>query len=139
MKRTTAAIFVILLFGACGGDGDDTAGGGGTLVEYERSGGIDGITETLEVSSDGSALLDLNDSPAREIEVSEDDLDDLRSALEGADLADLEDKEFEVDCDDCFVYTVTYEGHTVKAADIPMPEQLLPVLGELNSIMDAYI
>lgn len=115
----------------------------GELV-YTRAGGIDGAVWKLVVQPDGSAEVSgpRPSSDGRTTSLTDDELAALAAAAEAAELGSLRPSPRLPggnQCYDCFVYTVSYDGATVRSdsfVDEPMPPELLALFDELSTILD---
>jgi hypothetical protein len=127
--------------GGCGSDSDDPATADGPLVTYERSGGFAGVSERLEIDSDGSARLSLGqpDPAEQAFAIGDSELSKLRSDLRAADFAAI-DPTSGLGCADCFEYEIAYGGQTAsftEAAEVP--DSVRAVTGELGQIVEAHL
>lgn len=96
----------------------------GTIIRYGKSGGIAGVSETLRVRADGVAFATSRGAPAVRARLTPKRLARLRSALKAAHLETLHRDYPAPGAADTFVYSVTYQGHTVTADQTRMPARL---------------
>lgn len=125
------------------GCGDDSRGGsdpgpiGDPLVVYERSGGIAGIHERLEVELGGAATLTFGSGERqgrRALQLTNDELRELESALGSADLDEIEPAPGA--CADCFEYEITYGGETASFDDVAeVPRSVREAQTQLTDIV----
>ena len=105
------------------------------LIDYHRSGGIRGIDDRLMIRDDGTATLSRNGKPS-EITVTSDVMDRLKRALGQSQFGSLRsDYEAPPGGADMYDYTITHQGHTVRAKDASLPEALHPVISILDRIL----
>ena len=136
MLRHVLLALVLLAVTGCGGGADPSSDSALTgPVTLERSGGIAGIQEQLVVAEDGTATFTSKRLRAREVPVSDPQLDALVTALRGWD-AVPEDQRFDGQIADAIASTVTYAGHTVttetSAEQDPRLAAVLAALGEIQ-------
>lgn len=137
---TLVASIALLAVQACGDDDTSTppADPDGTLVVYERGGGIAGVAERLEVRRDGGATLTVGvvDVRREELRLSADELDDLGRKLKAAEFEEAEPTSPDA-CADCFTEAITYAGRTttlVAEIDEP-PGSVSAVLAQLRELV----
>ena len=99
------------------------------LIEYHRSGGIRGTDDRVVIRDDGTATLNRN-GRASSITVASDVMARLRRAVRRSQFASLR-SEYQAPPGgaDMYEYTITHNGHTVRAKDASLPEALHPVSG----------
>jgi hypothetical protein len=120
------AIAAAITLGGCGGD-DGTAttrtDSNGPLVVYERSGGIAGVAEHLEVGSDGTVEVTAGAVEPQHADflLSDEELGQLSSELEAADFGAVSATGPGA-CADCFIESVATGGRTTTiVAEIDQP------------------
>jgi hypothetical protein len=121
-----------------GGSGAGGSGSGAeALVELATSGGDDGQgIGDLVVSPDGEAQLHDPQGGVTTATLSPDELDALVAALDDADFAgaptapDIDDV-----CPDALAYTVVYQEWQVTADTCTIPDEVAPVVDELQAIL----
>ncbi len=95
-----------------------------TRILFERSGGFMGRKVSLEI--------DMDDLP-------EDEAGTLRELLDEVDFFDLPDDLRRAPAPDEFTYSITVaveeRQHSVRVSDTSMPDDLRPLLKELNKLM----
>jgi hypothetical protein len=104
-------------------------------ISFERSGGLKGTVETLVVRPglrayatapkgprEGSAHFKMNARTAEE----------LRKELAKARFTHLKSTADPGTCPDCYVYSITYHGHTILFFDSKTPNSLLEVIDALE-------
>ena len=105
------------------------------LVDYHRSGGIRGTDDHLVIKSDGTGSLTTNGAVAA-ISIDAGELGRLQERLEAAGFGDLQSKyDSPPGGADMYQYTITYQGHTVRAKDASLPQALYPVIELLDRIL----
>jgi hypothetical protein len=126
LLATVLALAASVIPAACGDDAihdpppwPRVPGPANTIVVYERTGGIAGIRERLAVRPDGAARLETGypSGPGYKVkrfELSPVELDDLRSARDAVEFAELDD-EYAPDqpVADGFATAITAEGREV--------------------------
>ena len=105
------------------------------FVEYERSGGYEGLDERLVIFDNGAAIIS-GGKGSREIALNETELSHISDLLDAAGFLSLERSySARPGAADVFRYTVTYSGHIVSAEDTAVPAVLRPLIEELNRIL----
>jgi len=130
-----------LAVGACGGE-DETAttrtDADGPLVVYERSGGIAGVAERLEIASDGAVAVTAGavDPQRADFQLSDEELQQLNSELDAADLEAVSTTGPGA-CADCFIESVATGGRTttiVAEMEAP-PDSVATLLEHLRELV----
>jgi hypothetical protein len=106
---------------------------------YTRSGGLAGQTTELTIQPDGSAVLSGSESARFDLTAAE--MDTVANALAGVDFSQSaggSGRPPGQPIPDAFHYQVTYDGHTARAQDTQVPSSLRPLLGALQSVIDAH-
>lgn len=145
VKLVTASLAAAALAAslvACGSDSVDAK----TLpraaaIDYDKSGGIAGVHDHLHIAPGGKAILKGGygtEAGTTGFRVGPRRLAALRKALATARFGTIPPESGPTGCADCFVYSVTYRGHTVTRDEIDVPERLAPVLRQLQAIIDAH-
>ncbi len=123
----------IVLVGLLAGCARPTASG--PLVEYRRTGGIAGFDDKLTIMADGSAEVSQRGKTAQ-FTLDAATAERLTSLFEKGGFASLRGEYLpSSNCCDLFDYQVTYRGKQVHTMDTAVPEQLRPILDELNRIV----
>ena len=108
-----------------------------TLLTYQRSGGFAGLTQRLEVLSDGTATIEGTGGKSREFEVSDERVRRLTDTLEDIDWARAADEPENTVCADCFIYDIAYQGRRVSTTAIGNSgrelRELLPLINAIIS------
>jgi hypothetical protein len=142
-RATLGAIAIAgaIAVGGCGGD-DETATSrtdpDGPLVVYERSGGIAGVAEHLEVGRDGTVEVTAGavEPQHADFDLSDEELGQLSSELEAADFGAVSTTGAG-SCADCFIESVATGGRTttiVAEIDQP-PESVSAALSHLRDLV----
>lgn len=115
------------------------------LVEYTRSGGFAPTYQRLTVQADGDVVIETGLSPGdrkrTELTLSEAELDELRTAVEAADLEAVEPGEYV--CADCFGYTIEAGGVTADLTDVDFQDdsgaEIPPEVDDLQGLLAAAL
>ncbi len=115
--------------------------GGGSLITYEKSGGIAGVREVLEIDSDGAARLAQNRNAPITARLSADRLAQLRAQFAATPFFNFAPEYDSHNVADDFYYTLTYtaDGQTksVRVAETGgqglTPQSLLDLIGTLQA------
>lgn len=105
-----------------------------TPVSFVRSGGFAGLTDQIEIAVDGAYTISHDDGSSESGHLAPDRTQELASLLAQSQLFDS-DHSFETPGADQFVYTITYNGHTVTAVDGAIPDELAEVLDFLTALI----
>ena len=103
-------------------------------IAFERSGGLKASVETLVVHPGlrAYATAPKGDRQAsKHFKMDAGTAEELRRELAKAHFARLESTT-SATCNDCYVYSITYHGHTVLFFDSKTPHGLLEVIDELE-------
>ncbi len=146
-RRGRAALLAIALLAGCFGYAwwtgrtPDVPGPNGTvLVTYVHEGGFAGGRRITTVTADGTLSVESDGmvpGAGATRHLTEDRLEDLRTALDAAHFEDLEDSYRPEACMDCFVETVTYRGHTVTVEGHVGPPELADALRLIGDLAGA--
>lgn len=140
LSLSAGLIVAAWLLATCGGPPRGTAAGSQVLVEYRRTGGIAGLDDHLVIASDGQATLARKGGQRETFAVEKDTLANLREILDEVGFFELED-EYRPErlIPDALSYQITYQQggrrHTVETTDGSIPEEVMPILDELNQII----
>ncbi len=135
MRAIKTALLALCVIGCTGTASQVSA----PLIEYHRSGGIRGTDDRLVIKNDGTATLNRN-GRASNTTVASDVMDRLRRALRQSQFGSLR-SEYDAPPGgggsgaDMYNYTITHDGHTVRARDASLPEALHPVISILDRIL----
>ena len=142
-RRPAVLLAVAVLAGCFGyafwtGRAGDVPGSPGTkVVTYVHEGGFAGGRRVMTVTADGTITYESGPAvpgSATTRQLTDDQLQDVRSALDAAGFEGLRDSYRPGTCMDCFVETITYRGHTVVVEGHVGPPELadaLVLLGDL--------
>ena len=127
-----ATLFSLLVVGCA----DDSVSQESTvLIQYQRSGGIRGIDQRLAIDGDGRATLTI-DGDTSTITIDANVMSRLRRSIQDAEFAKLEGEYLpERPGADMYEYTITYQGHTVRAKETALPQSLRPIVGLLDAVL----
>jgi hypothetical protein len=112
---------------------DDPSPRGEILVRYHVSGGLIGINSHLVVYESGRAEVTGPTTEPRTIELNEQQMQQIRSALENGQWDDRIRPSGDPAADG-FSYTVLYDGHRISAADPNVPGWLAEITHVLNTV-----
>jgi hypothetical protein len=105
------------------------------LVELHRTGGIAGVDDRVAVYSDDTARVSRRGMEETRVRVSAEEMSRLRSLLAEVDIR-MFDSEYEPGSGaDYFVYTLTYRGRTLRADDMSLPGELIPIVDLLSGLL----
>lgn len=122
--------------GACGSSERDA-----DLIEFERTGGFAGGTESVRIEEDGTATRTARDGTRTTTTLTTDNVDELHQKLDAADFESLKPSYGDGPIADGYVYTISVrrdgDSHTVQVTEgADYPQQLTPVIIALNKISD---
>jgi hypothetical protein len=136
MKGLVPLVAALLLAGCGGDDESTTTPTSGTLVTYARTGGFASMPEGLVVEADGAATVEAGVDPAREtFELDEDELQQLRTELEVADLGRFDEPDEPSGCADCYVYEIGSGDDTISYDESQeVPDAITALVAHLSRI-----
>jgi hypothetical protein len=135
----TFATFALLALAGCGGDDAASATLAGP-VEYVRSGGLAGETETLTIRPDGAGTFELDrglDQPSKDFEISDEERERLAGLVQEADLASVQVEQSDP-VPDAYVYSLSYDGRKVAWETDHEPEPLDELTDALSDLAEKY-
>ncbi|NTU79816.1 MAG: hypothetical protein HGA45_10505 [Chloroflexales bacterium] len=105
-------------------------------IELQRSGGIMGLHDTLQVDlDDGNATL-TRDKERIDRRLDELTLTRLRETIATADLPSLSPEYMPTSaCCDFIEYRIAYNAYSIRTTDASLPDQLRPVITALEMII----
>lgn len=106
-----------------------------TPVSFTRSGGFAGMTDQVEIGVDGAYTVTHNDGSSESGQLTPDQTKELAALLAQSGLFDA-DHSFTTPGADQFVYTISYNGHTVTTMDGAVPEELEGALDFLTTLIE---
>ena len=126
---TVIAVLVLLVIG-CASTNPQVS----TLIEYRRSGGIQGLDDHLVINTEGEATLTRR-ATRSQFNVDSDTMGQLRTVLEATGFLSLQ-REYlpERPGADLFEYILTYGSHTIRTKDLAVPEVLQSLIQLLNHL-----
>ena len=105
------------------------------LIQYQRSGGISGVEQRLAIDSDGRATLTV-DGDTSTITIDADGMKRLLQSIQDAEFGNLESEYLpQRPGADMYEYTITYDGHTVRAKETALPKALRPIVELLDAVL----
>jgi hypothetical protein len=109
-------------------------------LAYERSGGLAASTQSLRVSHGGFATAESSGTRAGAGEATfrlgGRRIRSLQRGLQRADLGSIPDRQG--GCADCYVYSLAYEGTSLKLEETEVPPRLARVFAQLDAIITAH-
>lgn len=120
MTRATLVAMLALALMGCDPDapGPLSARPPQPLLDFERSGGYTGTTQTLRISTDGSAALESTEVGPTRFEISNRRVAELTETLEEIDWTRAANEPANVSCADCYFYDISYEDHRVTTSGL---------------------
>jgi hypothetical protein len=103
------------------------------LVRYSVEGGIAGLSRSMEIDEDGSAMVDRGGTPTTVI-VDGERLAAIVDSLRASGLFDR-DREIEADGADLQKHAITFEGATVVVYDGAIPASLEEAIAMFTSLV----
>lgn len=141
MTFVALAVTAAIALSGCGSDNTTTTTDpdlAGPLVVYQRSGGIAGVDEKLDVERDGSASVSTGGvEPANSsFRLSDAELKELSAELDAADFGAVRTSG-PTSCADCFVESVATGGRTTTiVAEIESPpDSVTTALAHLRELV----
>jgi hypothetical protein len=110
----------------------------GILLDYHRTGGIAGFDDHLVVFENGDAIISTRKGSGT-FALNPDSLKEIKDLMDKAQFTTL-NASYSTSSSgaDYFRYEVTYQGHTVTTEDTGVPDRLVPVIREMNEIVNAH-
>ena len=105
------------------------------MLEYHRSGGIRGLDDRLVVQKDGTATLTRNGKKTT-FTIDAGVMSRLRGRLDGLEFGQLSGGDAPSRGADMYQYSITYQGHTVRAPETALPRPLHPIVELLDHVLD---
>lgn len=111
-------------------------GSSGVLLTFRRSGGLAGTTETIVVRSDGRGKIEGDTTPPQRLDVPPELLARLEEELRNLDWARAGTEPPNVDCADCFLYSIRSGGQRLTTTGMgPSGEELRDLLALVEEII----
>jgi len=108
----------------------------GVLLDYQRSGGFAGSTDSLTIRAGGRATASGDMIPSGDFTVPDDLLSGLRQELDELDWERAGDEPPNVACADCFVYEIESGSERVTTTGLGASGR---ELGDLLALVDSII
>jgi hypothetical protein len=107
------------------------------LVDYQRAGGIAGVSERLVIFDNGVAVVS-NRTTSREIMLYQTDLEQISRIFNESQFPMFDgDYTSSREGADFMQYSISYNGKTVYTEDTVIPPSLQPVINEMNRLLSA--
>jgi hypothetical protein len=108
-------------------------------ISYERSGGLAGDPRSLQIAPGRHATAEARGETAR-FRVGVKQVRRLRRALESANFTSISSPPPNPgSCADCFYYDIAYRGHEVEFSQVDQPRRLVPVVNQLEALIEAHL
>lgn len=131
-----ASICAAVALSGCGDDDDEQDG---STIAYSRTGGIAGISESLEIDERGAATLSTGpaggDGRVTTFRIGSSALEEITEALEAAEIERLDDG-VSSDCFDCFQHELRVGDETAVADDSTVSEEFLDAVAPLEAVIE---
>jgi hypothetical protein len=128
---------VAVMVAGCGGG--EAATEMSDELHFVRSGGFAGVHDELTIQPNGDTALTVRGGDAAQFRLSDEEMDDLRNALDRVDLAGMDsDLTSEQPAPDAFMYSITYGNKELRTDDPSVPDELKDLLGTLNGIVENH-
>jgi hypothetical protein len=129
--KVCMALALLLLTAGCG---QASAAGLGGTVQYAKSGGIAGISQSMKIASDGRGKIE-----KRTLRLTATEASKLATALRRADLAHTKSPKG-AGCCDVFSYSIRYRDHEVKWDDSArsLPRRVSDLASMLSRLYEKY-
>jgi hypothetical protein len=106
------------------------------LVDYQKTGGLADLNNRLVIFTNGAGLI-YGKNINREISFNQTELNRINGIFSSARFSQLEPSyTSRRGGPDLIKYTISYKNMTVVTEDTAIPQQLQPVIDELNLMMD---
>jgi hypothetical protein len=143
VPRITLVLACLALLGAgCGSDEDPSAATAPAAhltetIKYEVIGGDAFRDDKITVEADGSASVRTR-TGERAAKLTAAELAELASGVDAADLVTAESALTDPPPPDALSYRFTYRGRQVETDSGALPDQLGPLIGTFNDLIDRY-
>lgn len=133
------AAWLLATCGAPSGSSSKAAIGEGVLVDFRRTGGIAGFDDHLIIRAGGDVTLERKGGVRHVFTVDKTVVLRLQQAIEEAGFFELASQAHPAEIiPDALIYRITCQTdgrrHTVETSDGAIPQQLMPLIDELNQI-----
>ena len=106
-------------------------------LEFDRSGGIAGLTENIKIQPSGRARVDTKRTRAHSFTLSARERRRVETAVRQAHLARVKVPKHPV-VPDAFVYRIVYDGHKVAFDQPTMPRRVRDLVGVLERLVTSH-
>lgn len=135
---TILILIILLFFAGCSNEtpqNPEVPQPPGVLVDYQRTGGIAGVSDHTVVFSDGQVVYSTREGSGAFI-LSPGDLDILRGLIRDADIPSLKDSyPAPQQGADYFTYTLVVGNRMITTETTGIPESLSPVITTLDGLI----
>jgi hypothetical protein len=106
-------------------------------LQFDRSGGIAGLTENLKIQPSGHARVDTKRTRAHSFTLSARERRRVEAAVRGAHLARVKVPKHAY-VPDAFVYRIVYRGHKITFDGPSMPRAVEHLVGVLERLVTSH-
>jgi hypothetical protein len=104
------------------------------LVDYQRTGGIAGMNDRVVIFDNGVAMISTRKTMT-EFSLNQTELEQIDSLFKANKFMELEGNYTSArEGADFLQYSISYRGKTVKTEDTAIPDQVEPIIDEMNRI-----
>jgi hypothetical protein len=106
-------------------------------LQFDRSGGIAGVTENLKIQPSGRARVDTRRTRAHSFTLTARERRRVEAAVRGAHLARVKVPKHPY-TPDAFVYRIVYRGHKITFDQPSMPHKVRNLVGVLERLVTSH-
>jgi hypothetical protein len=134
----TATMWIVVAGGpADAGTAVAHAAAAAPLVSYERTGGLAGVDDVVDVSGSGAVIVRHRDGDVHRTRLGVRRLRALRRAIRAAHF-ERPVRTHPTNCDDCFSYRLRHGGHTLSFSQLAAPARVDGVLRILAPLAERH-
>jgi hypothetical protein len=141
MTRITLILAALCLLAGCGGDEEPMAAAApaqlAETITYEVIGGDAFRDDKVTVQADGSATVQTRKGE-KTAKLTADEREALAQGVHKAGLTTLESALTDPPIPDALSYRFTYQGRQVETDSGKLPDQLGPMIGTFNDLIERY-
>lgn len=137
LLRALLVTLLALVAGACGTDDPEPTAALSDAVKYEVIGGDAFRDDKITVRPDGTAAVQTR-AGTRSATLTAAELRTLTRGIADAGLTDLDDALTDPPQPDALSYRFTYRGHQVTTDSGELPDELRPLVGTFDDLIDRY-